>query len=194
MNKARAVDVTWATMTSTGVSGSISYASDEDWFSFPYPEDCITGTGPFVAETCALEFTLTGPNSNRLRVVGLMRKEDLSIHESFVYTGTLPQAAPLVFGQVAVDECHECSFADARHVGSGDPHAYRYYLQVRDVGANDWEADAAMTYNIKVTDHALGCPPSCLHFAGASNCACACAAGGACPPVVFSCAPNTVCD
>jgi hypothetical protein len=194
VDKARAIDITATIKSPTGVTGYISYASDEDWYKFKYP--CSDAMNKPV--TCGIQFTWDQPASSKLRVVLLMRTSDLGIHESFVYTGTLDgNAHPgQIFGDLAASggNCGQCSFANASDAG-GDVN-YDYYLQVRDVGADDWEVAQPYHFSISAisgisgttgptggTGPPLGCPSACGYHA--PDCFCYCPAQNACPPIAF---------
>lgn len=191
----RAIDITNVIRGPTGVTGYISYQSDEDWYKFKYP--CVNAQGQPV--TCGIRFGWDQPASSKLRVVLLMRRDDLGIHESFVYEGSLDGLAHpgQTFGDLAASggDCGECSFADYRHAG-GDA-SYEYYLQIRDYGADDWEPQQPYHFSIiglagpngitgvngvtAGTGLAAGCPSACNYFAPNTNCACGCPGTLQCP-------------
>ena len=175
----RAIDGTLAISGPVGVTGIISYASDEDWFKFKYPcKDIATNTVP---ATCGLQFEWDQPTSQNLRIVVLMRREDLGIHQSFYYAGTLGGAVPTQFFGGPAANCSQCSFADAGHAGTDVN--YEYFLQVRDYGANDWEV--AQPYRLRISAINDGCPAGCNEFDPGNQCSCYCAATMMCPSGVI---------
>lgn len=165
----RAKDITAQITAGTPIEGYISYQSDEDWFWFPHP---CPGTN------CGLVFEWIQPGSSPVRPVFFLRRDDLGLHESWTYTGTLPVVAPItaIFGD---GDCTECSFASARHTASGTT-PYKYYLQVRDSGADDWDFSANGRYQFRLTTVTPGCPASCSEGA-AGVCECFCKAQNMCP-------------
>jgi hypothetical protein len=168
-NQARAKDITAQITAGTSVAGFISYQSDEDWFSF---------THPCPGKDCGLVFEWVQPGPSPVRPVFFLRRDDLSLHESWTYTGAIPAAAPItdVFGD---GDCTECSFASAKHVAKGTT-PYRYYLQVRDGGADDWDFAASGRYEFRLKTVTSGCPASCSEE-GAGICECYCKAQNQCP-------------
>ncbi len=165
----RAKDISAQIAAGTAVEGFISYQSDEDWFWFPHP--CP-------GENCGLVFESLQPGPSPVRPVFFLRRSDLSLHESWTYTGTVPTEAPLtyVFGD---GDCTECSFASAKHTASGTT-PYKYYLQVRDAGADDWDFTASGRYEFRLKTVTTGCPASCSE-GGAGVCECYCKATNQCP-------------
>jgi hypothetical protein len=165
----RAKDISAQITAGTPVEGYISYQSDEDWFWFSHP---CPGTD------CGLQFEWLQPASSPVRPVFFLRREDLGLHESWTYTGTLPTDAPItdVFGD---GNCAECSFASAKHVASGTT-PYKYYLQVRDAGADDWDFSANGRYQFRLKTVTPGCPASCSEE-GTGICECFCKAQNQCP-------------
>jgi hypothetical protein len=57
---------------------------------------------------------------------------------------------------------------------------YRYYLQVRDLGADDWDFAASGRYEFRLKTVNPGCPASCSEM-GAGTCGCFCKAQNLCP-------------
>jgi hypothetical protein len=165
----RAKDISAQIAAGTSVSGFISYQSDEDWFWFPHP--CP-------GKDCGLVFEWVQPGPSPVRPVFLLRRSDLSLHESWTYTGTVPTTAPItdVFGD---GDCTECSFASAKHTASGTT-PYKYYLQVRDSGADDWDFTSSGRYEFRLKTVTTGCPASCSEE-GAGICECFCKAKNQCP-------------
>jgi hypothetical protein len=174
--KARAKDISAQIVAGTSVSGYISYQSDEDWFWFNHP--CP-------GKDCGLVFEYVQPGPSPVRPAFLLRRSDLGLHESWTYTGTTPTTAPVtdIFGD---GDCTECSFASKKHGESAASDAatpatpYKYYLQVRDVGADDWDFSASGRYEFRLKAITTGCPASCSEH-GAAVCECWCQAKNQCP-------------
>ena len=176
-SKARAKDITAQIKAGTSISGFISYQTDEDWYWFSHP--CP-------GQDCGLVFEYVQPGPSPVRPVFFMRDEDLTLHESWTYAGTLPTTAPVtdMFGD---GDCTECSFASQKHgvaldagVGDGGAVDYRYYLQVRDAGAAHWDFSAAGQYQFRLKSVTPGCPASCSEM-GTGICGCFCKAQNQCP-------------
>lgn len=178
-SKKRAQDISAQVAAGTAVSGFISYASDEDWFSFAHPCPGLD---------CGLQFEWVQPGPSRVRPVFLMRTSELGLHESWTYTGTTPPTAlsgPVTdtFGD---GDCSECSFASRLHGvastdgGTSTAAAYQYYLQVRDYGADDWDSSATGAYQFRLKTVTTGCPVSCSERGG-TTCACYCRSQNTCP-------------
>jgi hypothetical protein len=175
-NKARAKDITAQIMAGTSVTGTISYQSDEDWFWFNHP---CPGTD------CGLVFEWVQPGPSPVRPVFFMRSSDLNLHESWTYTGTMPATARIagVFGDGG---CEECSFAAKKHSPAAASDAatpaaaYKYYLQVRDAGADEWDFATSGLYEFRLKTINPGCPASCSEL-GAGTCGCYCKAQNQCP-------------
>jgi hypothetical protein len=170
-SQARARDVTDDLAAGRAITGLISYASDEDWFSFKHPCPKMN---------CGLVFEWTQPGPSPVRLAVLMRRDDQMLHESFTYNGQVPTSAlpgpvTLTFGE---GDCHECSFASATYAGG------RYYLQIRAVGSNSWDGSGAGAYSLRLKAVTPGCPVQCSE-AGTPMmpvCGCYCAAEKQCPP------------
>jgi hypothetical protein len=175
-NRARAKDINAQITAGTSVSGTISYQSDEDWFWFNHP--CP-------GKDCGLVFEWLQPGPSAVRPVFIMRTSDLTIHESWTYAGAMPTTAPItdVFGD---GDCAECSFASAKHATSSASDAaaptssYKYYLQVRDAGADDWDFAASGRYEFRLKTVTSGCPASCSENP-TGQCGCYCKAKNECP-------------
>jgi len=165
----RAKDITAQMTAGTSVAGFISYQSDEDWFSFAHP--CP-------GADCGLIFEWVQPGPSAVRPVFFMRRDDLSLHESWTYTGTIPTTAPIT-GLFGDGDCTECSFASAKHLATA-PATYRYYLQVRDAGADDWDYTSTGRYEFRLKTVSPGCPASCSEQ-GTGTCGCYCKAQNQCP-------------
>lgn len=168
-NKARAKDITAQIAAGTSIAGFISYQTDEDWYWFSHP---CPGTD------CGLVFEYVQPGPSPVRPVFFMRTEDLALHESWTYAGSVPTSAPVtdVFGD---GDCTECSFAAKKDVAVA-PATYKYYLQVRDAGADDWDFTASGQYQFRLKTVTPGCPASCSEM-GAGTCGCFCKAQNQCP-------------
>jgi hypothetical protein len=177
-SKRRARDITAQLTAGTPVEGWLSYPSDEDWFSFAHP--CP-------GSNCGLVFEWLQPGPSAVRPVFMMRTADLTMHESWTYAGTVPTTASStgVFGD---GDCTECSFASAKHAASGTT-PYRYYLQVRDAGADHWDFSASGRYQFSLKSQTPGCPLACSEGNPASSadagnagpCGCFCKSLGKCP-------------
>jgi len=178
-NQARAKDINAQITAGTSVSGYISYQSDEDWFWFNHP--CP-------GKDCGLVFEWVQPGPSAVRPVFMMRRSDLVLHESWTYSGTMPTTAPITdnFGD---GDCTECSFASAKHVASSATDAaspaapYKYYLQVRDAGADDWDFSTDGRYQFRLKTVTPGCPASCSEDPS-GQCGCYCKAQNRCPPAL----------
>jgi hypothetical protein len=174
-SQARAKDISAQLTAGTSIAGFISYQSDEDWFSFAHP---CPGTN------CGLIFEWVQPGPSPVRPVFLMRRDDLSLHESWTYAGTMPTTVPIT-NQFGDGDCTECSFASANHLASGTT-PYRYYLQVRDAGADDWDFTPSGRYEFRLKTLTPGCPTSCSEEgmkgdSGMPICECFCKAQNQCP-------------
>ena len=88
-------------MSAQAVTGWISYQTDEDWYSFQHP--CP-------GENCGLSFQWVQPGPSNVQVAFYMLNQDLTVHESFAYGGTMPTTAP-VTSTFANASCSQCSFA-----------------------------------------------------------------------------------
>lgn len=166
---ARAKDITAQLATASGVTGYISYQSDEDWFWFAHP--CP-------ASDCGLVFEWLQPGPSAVRPLFFMRREDLSLHESWTYTGTVPTTVPIL-NEFGDGDCTECSFASAKHVATGGA-PYKYYLQIRDAGSDDWDFTPSGRYQFRLKTITPGCPASCSE-GSAGICGCFCKAQNQCP-------------
>jgi hypothetical protein len=168
-NKARAKDITAEITAGTSIAGYISYQADMDWFSFSHPCPGVD---------CGLIFEWVQPGPSSVRPVFLLRTESLGLHESWVYTGPMPTTAPItdLFGD---GDCTECSFASAKHTASGST-PYKYYIQVRDAGADDWDFTPNGRYEFRLKTVTTGCPASCSEH-GTGVCECFCKAKNLCP-------------
>jgi hypothetical protein len=162
-NQKRAKDISAQISAGTSVSGYISYQSDEDWFWF---------THPCQGKDCGLVFEWVQPGPSPVQPAFFMRTQDLTIHESWTYTGTLP-AASRITDQFGDGNCTECSFASAKHgVSTTDASPatpYKYYLQIRDMGADDWDFAETGRYEFRLKTVTPGCPASCTE-AGPGTC------------------------
>ncbi len=175
-SRMRARDIDMEIAAGMDVTGFISYASDQDWFSFHHPCPGMT---------CGLEWEFVQPGPSAVRMAFLMRAGG-SLHESWTYTGATPTtmlAGPVteVFGDGA-GNCRECSLAKANQ-GMGDAD-FRFYLQVRDAHADDWDYSARGQYKFRLRAKPMGCPSNCS-FGPAVNgdsCYCYCADTMSCPP------------
>lgn len=166
-NLPHAVDIDAQIAAHTAVTGSISYETDEDWYSFAHP--CPNND-------CSLVFEFVQPGPSRVQAAFLLREDDTSLHESWTYLGATPvaQLTGPVTDTFGDGDCHECSFAAKAYDG-------RYYLQVRDVGGNDWDFGAGGTYSFRLKAAPVnGCPAACSEYGG-GQCGCYCASTQSCP-------------
>lgn len=166
---ARAKDITDDLMAGKATTGLISYSSDEDWFFFKHPCPKLD---------CGLVFEWTQPGPSPVKVAFLMRRDDLSIHESWTYTGNVqpPALAGPVTSTFGEGDCHECSFASRTYAGKG------YYLQVRAVGSKAWDSSAGGAYRFRLKSTTPGCPIQCGELPDVTMCGCFCRALNKCPP------------
>ncbi len=173
-NTARAVDITSQLKAGTPVTGYISYQADDDWFSFQHP--CP-------GQNCALDFTWTQPGPSKVQVAFYMLDQDLTLHESFAYTGTPTTSltAPVV-SSFDNQSCSQCSFASATESDGGP---YTYYLRIADVSQKNWDFSGSGQYSVTVTEGAVGCPAACSQGTSPAGCYCYCASQGACPSPNF---------
>jgi hypothetical protein len=169
-NKKRAVDITSQLMSGTPVTGWISYETDNDWFSFQHPCPGMN---------CALKFTWDQPGPSPVQVAFYMLNDDLSLHESFAYSGmpttTLTGPVPGTFDN---QSCKECSFASAEAGGGG---TYVYYLRIADVTQKHWDYTPSGKYTFTVTKGPDGCPSACNQGTSPPGCYCYCASSKSCP-------------
>jgi hypothetical protein len=166
-NKSRAKDITAAIAGKTAVTGYLSYAQDEDWYSFTHPCPGLD---------CGLVFEWTQPGPSEARPAFIIRRDDMGIHESWTYMGSTPTtqlSGPVTgtFGGAGSD-CHECSFASKDHQGT-------YYIQVRDVGQDSWDYSSGGQYSFRLTTQTTGCPTQCSEWS--NGCGCFCKALDMCP-------------
>jgi hypothetical protein len=167
-NRTRAIDVTSTLMMGGTVKGIISYAADSDWYSFLHPCPMMD---------CGLQFEWVQPGPSPTRIAFIVWKQDLqTMQESWTYTGATPTtqlSGPVtdVFGD---GDCHECCLASHKDSAAD----YRYYLQVRDVGADDWDTSAGGTYELRLKTVTPGCPAACSE---GNECGCYCKALNMCP-------------
>lgn len=163
----RARDISAALTGGQTVTGYISYSSDEDWYTFKHPCPKMD---------CGLLWEFTQPGPSPMRAAFLMRRDDQGLHESWTYSG--PTATDKLPGPVTATfgggDCHECSFASARYNGA------QYYLQVRAVGGQHFDASGRGQYGFRLKAVTAGCPANCSE-AGAM-CTCFCKALNMCPP------------
>jgi hypothetical protein len=175
-NLPRAVNIdtqmaAWIAGGTTPITGRISYETDEDWYSFAHP--CPNND-------CSLVFEWVQPGPSRVQAAFLLREDDTNLHESWTYLGATPvaQLTGPVTGTFGDGDCHECSFASRTYDG-------RYYLQVRDVGSNDWDSGAGGTYSFRLKAAPVtGCPAQCSEYKtahGGDMCGCYCTALNTCP-------------
>ena len=165
-NKARAVSLT-AAQLSAGVTGYISYQTDEDWFTFPSP--CLADAGD---TTCGINFEWTQPASNMKVAFFVLDPSSLIQRESFTYTGTMPPSAP-VTSDFDNTDCSSCSFGVSGQT---------YYMQIADIHEKAWDNSSTGKYSFKVTGVTVGCPSVCTNSGG--TCLSQCAASNTCCPTL----------
>jgi hypothetical protein len=109
-----------------------------------------------------------------VRPAFIVRKADMTIHESWTYTGaTAPaQLSGPVTATFGAGDCHECSFAAKAYTGI-------YYLQVRDVGEQHWDYSSGGQYSFRLSSQVTGCPTQCSEWSG--GCGCFCKSLNMCP-------------
>ena len=173
-NKARAVDITSQLTADQPVTGYISYQADDDWYKFQHP--CP-------GQNCELAFTWTQPGPSTVQVAFYMLNDDLTLHESFAYTGspTTSLSAPVV-SSFDNQSCSQCSFASST-VSDGGP--YTYYLRVADVSQKNWDFTSTGQYSVTVKKGADGCPAACSQGTSPAGCYCYCASQNTCPAPSF---------
>jgi hypothetical protein len=165
-NKARAVALSTAQL-SAGVTGYISYQTDEDWFSFASPCDSDAGD-----TTCGINFQWTQPASNVKVAFFVLDPTSLQPRESFAYTGTVPPAAAVTCDMDNSD-CSSCSFGE---VGQA------YYMQITDIHEKAWDYSSSGQYSFTLTGVTAGCPSVCTNSGG--TCLSQCAAFNTCCPTM----------
>lgn len=182
-NGMRARDIDMEIAAGMDVTGWLSYPSDSDWFSFAHPCPGMT---------CGLEWEFVQPGPSRVQAVFLMRdrlseRASDGIHESWTYSGATPVAmlaGPVteVFGD-GTGNCRECSLAKSNQ-GMGDPN-FRFYVQVRDAHADDWDFSSAGQYKFRLRAKPMGCPSNCSFGpdVGGDSCYCFCPDTMSCPPL-----------
>jgi hypothetical protein len=172
-NIARAVDITSQLQSGTPVTGYISYQSDNDWYKFQHP--CP-------GQNCALDFTWTQPGPSNVHVAFYMLNDDLSLHESFSYSGTPSTLSAPVVSSFDNQSCSQCSFASATVTDAGP---YTYYLRVADVTQKNWDFSSTGQYSVTVTKGADGCPSACSEGTSPPGCYCFCSSSMSCPSPNF---------
>jgi hypothetical protein len=165
-NKARAVALTNAQL-SAGISGFISYQTDEDWFSFASP--CQSDAGD---TTCGLNFQWTQPASNVKVAFFVLDPDSLLPRESFAYTGTVPPSGPVV-SSFDNSDCMSCSFGTAGQT---------YYMQITDIHEKAWDYSSSGQYAFNLTGVTAGCPSVCTNSGG--TCLSQCVASNTCCPTL----------
>jgi hypothetical protein len=172
-NQALAVDITSELKSGTAVTGWISYATDNDWYSFAHPCPGMN---------CALDFEWIQPGPSPVQVAFFMINEDLTQHESFAYEGDPKKLTMPSHGSFDNQTCSQCSYASATE-GDGGP--YTYYLRVAAVDQGTWDYTNGGKYSITVTKGADGCPAACSEATSPPGCYCYCAAEMSCPSPKF---------
>lgn len=167
-DKMRAVPLTLA-QAQAGVTGYISYQTDEDWFSLGSLCDPDAG-----ATNCGIDFQWLQPVSNVKVAIFVLSADTLLPEESFAYSGTVPPASP-VTGNMDNSSCSTCSFGT---VGKG------VYVQVTDLHEKAWDYGGGGQYSFKVTSVTSGCPGVCNGAGNGSMCVSECAAKNTCCPML----------
>ncbi len=165
-DKLRAVPLT-AAQLQAGVTGYISYQTDEDWYSFASPCDPATGS-----TNCGIDFQWTQPASTVKVAFFVLDENTLLPQESFAYSGPVPPAAPIV-GSFDNSTCSSCSFGT---VGK------KYYMQVTDIHERSWDYATSGQYTFKVSSVTAGCPRACNGGVGA--CVSQCVSANTCCPAL----------
>ena len=182
---ARAIDITdQVKMAASGgtpapITGYISYQTDEDWFKFQHP--CP-------GADCGINFAWLQPGPSNVHVGFFMLNQDLSVHESFSYSGSTPTSS-LTAPQMgtfnnANGDCNQCSFASATVTSTDAGTPYYYYMRIADVGQKDWDFSSTGQYNFSVTGITAGCPSACSYYS-TGECTCWCTATMSCPAPTF---------
>jgi hypothetical protein len=164
-DKLRAVPLT-ATQLQAGVTGYISYQTDEDWYSFTSPCDTATGS------TCGIDFQWTQPASAVKVAFFVLDQDTLLPQESFAYSGAVPTAAPVV-SKFDNTSCSSCSFGKTGRT---------YYVQVADIHEQAWDYSSAGQYSFKISSVTPGCPGVCN--SGGGGCVSQCVASNTCCPTL----------
>ena len=167
-DKARAIPISAAQLTA-GVTGYISYQSDEDWFSFASPCGGADAGGSY----CGIDFEGTQPVSNVKFAFFVDDSSTLLPQESFAYSGTVPPASAMT-ASLDNSSCSTCSF--------GVP-GKTYYLQITDLHEKAWDYSNGAKYSFKVSNVTTGCPGVCNGGDG-GTCVSQCAAAGTCCPTL----------
>jgi hypothetical protein len=119
-----------------------------------------------------------------VQVAFYMLDNDLSLHESFAYTGGATTSLKMpVSSSFDNQSCSQCSFASADYGGPDGSPPYIYFLRVAAVGEKTWDYSSGGKYSFSVTKGADGCPASCSQ--GTMGCGCYCADMMACPSPGF---------
>jgi hypothetical protein len=166
-DKMRAVPLTLA-QAEAGVTGFISYQTDEDWFSLP------AFCNPDGGTNCGIDFQWVQPVSGVKVAVFILSADTLLPEESFAYSGTVPPASP-VTGNLDNSTCSSCSFGT---VGKG------VYVQITDIHEKAWDYSSGAKYSFKVTSVTPGCPSVCNGAGNGSMCISQCAAMNTCCPML----------
>jgi hypothetical protein len=163
-NKQRAVPLT-AAQLQAGVTGYISYQTDEDWYVFSSPCDSADA-----GATCGIDFQWTQPASAVKVALFVLDENTLLPQESFAYSGSVPPPAP-VLGNFDNSSCSSCSFGNT---------GKKYYMQVTDIHEQAWDYGSAGEYSFKVSSVTAGCPGVCS--GGGGSCVSQCVASNTCCP------------
>ncbi len=157
----------------TQITGWLSYATDNDWYSFQHPCPGMN---------CALDFEWNQPGPSPVQVAFFVVNEDLSEHESFAYEGDPKKLSMPVHGSFNNQTCAQCSFAS---VTEGDGGPYTYYLRVAAVDQTTYDYTSGGKYTFSVTKGADGCPAACSMATSPATCRCYCASTMSCPSPKF---------
>jgi hypothetical protein len=167
-DKMRAVPLTLA-QAQAGVTGFISYQTDEDWFALP--DVCDPDAG---AMNCGIDFQWVQPVSDVKVAIFVLSADTLLPEESFAYSGSVPPASP-VTGNLDNSSCSTCSFGT---VGKSA------YVQITDLHEKAWDYSSGGKYSFKVTSVTPGCPAVCNGAGNGSMCISECAAKNTCCPML----------
>ncbi len=167
-DKMRAIPLTLA-QAESGVTGFISYQTDEDWFSFQSPCDPEAG-----ATNCGIDFQWLQPVSNVKVAIFVLDPSSLLPAESMAYSGTVPPASPQT-GKLDNSSCSSCSFGTLGKMA---------YVLISDIHEKAWDYGNSAQYGFKISAVTPGCPAVCDGSGNGSTCVSECAAKNTCCPML----------
>lgn len=167
-DKARAVPLTLA-QAESGITGFISYQTDEDWFSFESPCDPDAGVA-----NCGIDFQWIQPVSNVKVAIFILDAASLLPAESMAYSGTVPPASPQT-GNLDNSSCSTCSFGTVGKMA---------YVLISDIKEQAWDYSSGGKYSFKISSVTEGCPSVCNGAGNGSTCISQCAATNMCCPTL----------